>query len=156
MKARHRARVVALQALYEIDCTRHAPGLVLQQRLAESGLPDESAGFASQLVTGVLKYRPIMDAFIHQYAPEWPLAQMAFIDRNVLRMAIFEFAIDGKTPVKVAINEAVELAKSFGSDSAPRFVNGVLGTLVAQQAAIERAVSDGRVPQETTVMRQDT
>lgn len=154
MKARHRARVVALQALYEIDCARHAPGLVLQQRLQEALLPEDAAGFASRLVTGVLKYQPVLDAFIHQYAPEWPLAQMAYIDRNVLRMAIFEFAVDCGTPVKVAINEAVELAKSFGSDSAPRFVNGVLGTLVDQRAAIERAVHDSGMAHEPTVMRQ--
>jgi N utilization substance protein B len=144
VKTRHRARVVALQALFEIDCARHAPGLVLQQRLEDTHLPDDAASFASQLVAGVLKYQSVLDSFIHQYAPEWPLAQMAYIDRNVLRMAIFEFAVDSSTPVKVAINEAVELAKSFGSDSAPRFVNGVLGTLVAQRAAIEQAVLDDK------------
>ena len=154
MKPRHRARVVSLQALYEIDCARHPPGTVLQQRLDDAGLPEDAAAFASRLVTGVLEYQAILDAFIHQYAPEWPLAQMAYIDRNILRMAIFEFAVDGRTPVKVAINEAVELAKSFGSDSAPRFVNGVLGTLVAQRAAIEQSVRDGSAAQGTDVMRQ--
>jgi len=154
VKPRHRARVVALQALFEIDCARHDPGLVLQQRLEDTHLPDDAAVFASQLVAGVLEYQSVLDTFIHQYAPEWPLAQMASIDRNVLRIAIFEFAIDCSTPVKVAINEAVELAKSFGSDSAPRFVNGVLGTLVAQQAAIEQAVHDSNTLRKPTVMRQ--
>ena len=94
----------------------------------------ESSGtaFASELVQGVIQYQDEMDKLISRYAPEWPLEQMAVIDRNILRIAIFEFLIDGGTPVKVAINEAVELAKTYGSDSAPRFINGVLGTLADQ------------------------
>ncbi|RLC63979.1 MAG: transcription antitermination factor NusB [Chloroflexota bacterium] len=140
MKARHQARIVALQALYEIDCTHHAPAVVLEQRLTEVRLPKAYAAFSRHLVNGVLKYQPVLDTFIHRHAPEWPLEQMAYIDRNILRMAIFEFAVDGHTPVKVAINEAVELAKTFGSDSAPRFVNGVLGALVEHKEAIAQAV----------------
>lgn len=142
MRARHQARVVALQALYEIDCADHAPAIVLEQRLAATQLPKATTAFIHRLVNGVLDYQAILDVFIHRHAPEWPLEQMAYIDRNILRMAIFEFAVDGQTPVKVAINEAVELAKSFGSDSAPRFVNGVLGTLVEHQQAITQAVQD--------------
>lgn len=130
MKARRRARVLALQALYEIDCSGHPPGRVLQQRLEETPLPKPAADFASRLVLGVLQYRALLDPFIQQHAPEWPLDQMAYVDRNVLRMALYEFAVEGQTPVKVAINEAVELAKMFGSDSSPRFINGVLGALV--------------------------
>jgi N utilization substance protein B len=107
--------------------------------LSENGLPDPYAEFARHLVEGVLGHRHVLDEFIHEHAPEWPLEQMAYIDRNILRMAVFEFAIDGRTPVKVAINEAVELAKEFGSDSAPRFVNGVLGSLVKQREAIAEA-----------------
>jgi len=141
LKARHQARIAALQALYEIDCTNHPAGLVAEQRLAEAQLPASAANFTRQLVSGVLKHKQVLDAFIHEHAPEWPLDQMATIDRNVLRIAIYEFAIDKRTPVKVAINEAVELAKMFGSDSAPRFVNGVLGTLVERREAIERAVA---------------
>jgi len=139
MKGRHRARVLALQALYEIDCAAHAPEVVLYQRLLANELPLNYADFTRHLVRGVLQHHDVLDAFIHQHAPEWPLEQMAYIDRNILRMAIFEFAIDGRTPVKVAINEAVELAKSFGSDSAPRFVNGVLGSLVDRRDAIAEA-----------------
>lgn len=85
--------------------------------------------FASRLIQGVIQHQEEMDTLIAQYAPEWPLDQMAVIDRNILRIAIFEFLIEAETPVKVAINEAVELAKTYGSDSAPRFINGVLGTL---------------------------
>lgn len=139
MKGRHQARIIALQALYEIDCVSHPPALVLYQCLSENELPDVHAAFARQLVEGVLQHREVLDEFIHRHAPEWPLEQMAYIDRNILRMAIFEFAVEGSTPVKVAINEAVELAKRFGSDSAPRFVNGVLGSLVKQREAIAEA-----------------
>jgi N utilization substance protein B len=139
VKGRRRSRVVALQALYEIDCASHPPAAVLRRRLVENDLSPPYGEFARHLVKGVLENQPVLDDFIHEYAPEWPLGQMAYIDRNILRMAIFEFAIDGSTPVKVAINEAVELAKWFGSDSAPRFVNGVLGSLVDRRDAIAQA-----------------
>ena len=142
MKVRHQARIVALQALYEIDCARHVPAIVLERRLADTQLPKAGADFSRWLVSGVVEHQPVLDTFIHRHAPEWPLEQMAYIDRNVLRIAIFEFAVDGRTPVKVAINEAVELAKAFGSDSAPRFVNGVLGALVEHKEAIAQAVKD--------------
>lgn len=91
-----------------------------------------AAQFAEKLVRGVLAHRAEMDQLIARFAPEWPIDQMAFIDRNVLRIAIFELAIDDTTPEKVAINEAVELAKIYGSESSARFVNGVLGTLVGR------------------------
>ncbi len=142
MKARHQARIAALQALYEIDCAGHAPGPVLERGLADGQLPKATKDFARRLVSGTLEHQDILDLFIHRHAPEWPLEQMAYIDRNILRMAIFEFAIDGQTPIKVAINEAVELAKAFGSDSAPRFVNGVLGTLVEHKEAIAQSARD--------------
>jgi len=142
VRARHLARIVALQSLYEIDCADHAPAVVLEQRLAAIQLPEAATGFSRHLVNGVLDHQGVLDVFIHRHAPEWPLEQMAYIDRNILRMAMFEFAVDGQTPVKVAINEAVELAKAFGSDSAPRFVNGVLGALVPHKDAIAQAVKD--------------
>jgi len=138
VKARRRARTIAIQALYEIDCTGHSPELVLRQRLVETPLPEALADFARRLVLGVLACQALLDPFIQKYAPEWPLEQMSYVDRNVLRLAIYEFAVDGETPVKVAINEAVELAKIFGSDSSPRFVNGVLGALVPIRDEIAR------------------
>ena len=131
MKVRRRARILALQALYEIDSTHHPVGTVLDQRLAEDPLPEEGEAFARELLTGVSQHQVELDELIQRYAPEWPVDQMAVIDRNVLRIAIYEFFISKLTPTKVAINEAVELAKLFGSDSAPRFVNGVLGALAA-------------------------
>ena len=150
MKARRKARTVALQALYEIDCTTHLPDLVVEQRLAEQPLDDELSLFARSLVSGVIAQTPTLDKLIQKYAPEWPLDQMALIDRNVLRIAIWEFAAARQTPIKVAINEAVELAKLYGSDSAPRFVNGVLGALAMRQGEILQAFghSAGDAPAE--------
>jgi N utilization substance protein B len=136
MKARTRARGVALQALYEVDITNHAPGDVLHQRLEEERLPEELAEFARSIVFGVLPLTAELDRVLAQYAPEWPLEQVAAIDRNILRVACWEFAVSRDAPVKVAINEAVELAKLYGSDSASRFVNGVLGSLADHEAEI--------------------
>jgi len=135
MQVRRQARIVALQALYEIDCVHHPVGIVLQQRIQENEMPDEGETFMRLLVQGVLEHQARLDELIATYAPEWPVEQMSIVDRNVLRIALFELLIDGRTPPKVAINEAVELAKAFGSDSSPRFVNGVLGTLFAQHVA---------------------
>ncbi len=139
MKARRKARSLALQALYEIDCTSHPPADVIAARLMEQPLSDDLAEFARRLVGGVLDNASGLDSLIHRHAPEWPLEQMALIDRNILRMAIWEFIVDRSTPTKVAINEAVELAKLFGSDSAARFVNGVLGVLAAKEAELAQS-----------------
>jgi N utilization substance protein B len=138
MKVRHRARVAALQALYEVDCTGHTPGVVIERRLQETGLPDSGQQFARELVEGVSSHQERLDDLIATYAPDWPVDQIAVIDRNVLRISIYEILMRSDTPTKVAINEAVELAKQFGSDSSSRFVNGVLGSLVAKEVATIR------------------
>jgi N utilization substance protein B len=138
MKARTRARGTALQALYEVDMAGHPPAQVLQDRLAEEPFPEELADFIHQIIFGVFPLREQLDQVIARYAPEWPLDQIAAIDRNILRIATWEFAALRDTPVKVAINEAVELAKVFGSDSAPRFVNGVLGSLAEHENEVEQ------------------
>jgi N utilization substance protein B len=132
MKARTRARGTALQVLYEVDLVGHPPAEVLQERLADDPFPDDLAEFIRQIVFGIFPLREQLDLVIARYAPEWPLDQIAAIDRNILRIAAWELAVQRQTPVKVIINEAVELAKEFGSDSAPRFVNGVLGSLAEQ------------------------
>jgi len=131
MKSRTKARSVALQALYEIDMMGHLPGQVLQERLSEEPLDDANLDdFARSIVVGVVPLASRLDETISKYAPEWPMDQVAVIDRNVLRIALWEIAVARNTPVKVAINEAVELAKLYGSDSSSRFINGVLGSLV--------------------------
>ena len=142
MKPRTRARSVALQVLYEVDVVNHAPGKVLNERLEEEGVDGILAEFSQAIVVGVLPMVEQLDGFIAEHAPEWPLDQVAIIDRNILRIALWEFAVYGKTPLKVAINEAVELAKVYGSDSAPRFVNGVLGSLASRQNEIQQALNN--------------
>jgi len=129
MKPRTRARSIALQALYEIDIAGHPPELVLAERLSETPLEDNLVEFARSIVHGILPIVTDLDQIIARHAPEWPLDQVATIDRNIMRIALWEIAVSNQTPLKVAINEAVELGKIFGSDSTPRFVNGVLGSL---------------------------
>ncbi len=127
--ARRKSRAVALQVLYEVDSVGHKPEDVIQHSLAEEALTEENIGFVKELVSGVLDNKKPIDANIKKFAPTWPIAQISVIDRNILRLAIYELLFDNKTPIKVAINEAVELAKSFGSDSSPRFINGVLSSV---------------------------
>ena len=140
MKDRTRARGVALQALYELDVTNHPVGTVLIERTASSELDDELVLFFRSIVLGVWSIRQELDSFISEHAPDWPLDQVAIIDRNILRIALWEFAVADDIPLKVAINEAVELAKTYGSDSAPRFVNGVLGSLADRQHEISQSI----------------
>jgi N utilization substance protein B len=135
VKARQRGRVAALKALYELDATQHELGVVVARCLADEQLNAEGQRFARELVIGVRDHREELDQLIHQHAPEWPVDQMAVVDRNILRIAIYEFYLAHITPLKVAINEAIELAKSYGSDSAPRFINGVLGALAQAEAS---------------------
>ena len=136
MKDRTRARGIALQALYELDITNHPVGTVLTARMADTDLDDELVDFFRSIVLGVYPIRKDLDNVIADHAPDWPLDQVAVIDRNILRIALWEFAIADDIPLKVAINEAVELAKLYGSDSAPRFVNGVLGSLAERHLEI--------------------
>lgn len=138
MKSRTKARGIALQVLYETDIMGHQPGEVLTNRLEDEPLEENLVEFCRQIIFGVLPLVDKLDGFIAQHAPEWPLDQVAIIDRNILRIALWEFAVEGCTPVKVAINEAIELAKIYGSDSTPRFVNGVLGSLANRQNEIHQ------------------
>jgi N utilization substance protein B len=140
MKPRTRARSLALQVLYEVDLANHPPGEIFKLRLEDAPLTDDLAEFARQIIFGILPITNTLDLLIAKYAPDWPLDQIAAIDRNILRMALWEFAVYRQTPLKVAINEAVELAKLFGSESAPRFINGVLGALADHQSEIQQAV----------------
>ena len=138
---RRKARGVALQALFEIDCTGHKPEETLSRLLADSALPEEAASFVHELVIEVLGNKEKIDSMVQRFAAAWPLEQMAIIDRNILRIGICEILLD-RVPPKVAINEAVELAKAFGSDSSPKFVNGVLGSIYAE--ALNNNLKKGR------------
>lgn len=130
MKSRTKARSIALQVLYEEDISGHLPGDILAQRFERLKIDDAHKQFISQIVSGVVAYKLNLDEFIADFAPDWPLDQVAIIDRNLLRIALWEIAVYQKTPIKVVINEAVEMAKTFGSEGSSRFVNGVLGGFI--------------------------
>ena len=140
MKARTKARSTALQVLYEYDQSGHQPMYSLQFRLDEDPLEEKLVKFSESIINGVLPMVEFLDNLIAEHAPEWPMDQVAVVDRNILRIALWEFAVEKCTPVKVAINEAIELSKLFGADSTPRFVNGVLVSLANQQNEIEQKV----------------
>jgi N utilization substance protein B len=126
---RRKSRIIALKALYEMDTVAHQPQDILARLLEEAVAPPDVEAFARELVTGVLEHQGEIDEVIRQKAPAWPLEQVAVVDRNILRLAIFEILLDNRVPVRAAINEAVELAKAFGGESSPKFVNGVLGAV---------------------------
>jgi N utilization substance protein B len=152
MKQRTRARSIALQALYELDLTNHGIGTVMDYHYSVSDLDQSLQDFAAEIVQGVAPNRALLDRYIAEHAPEWPIDQVSNIDRNLLRIALWEFAVKAETPIKVAINEAIELAKIFGSDSTPRFINGVLGSLAAREHEIRIALqSEINNPPQTGV-----
>jgi N utilization substance protein B len=128
---RTRSRWLAVQALYEWDAAGHDAQSALSHRVEDQPDTKGVETFARELVTGVREHQEEVDAVLTQAAPQWPLEQMAVVDRNIIRVAIFEVLFDNKTPVRAALNEAVELAKTFGGDSSPRFVNGVLGAVAS-------------------------
>ncbi len=155
--SRRQARVLAFQVLYEVDVAHHAPAAVLERLLGgeassaatfadvdEIGsvigrVPADGVEYARDLIGGVLRNREEIDRVIQERAPAWPLRQMSAVDRTVLRLGLYECCYQhGMVPIKVAINEAIEVAKLFGSDSLPRFVNGVLGSVVASEGKSTR------------------
>ena len=130
---RHRGRAMALMALYEADTAGHAPEDVLERLAADERVPRETVAFAERLVAGVRDEREELDTRIGRAAPQFPVDQLAAVDRNILRIALYELLRLPETPVAVAMSEAVELAHVFGSDTSPRFVNGVLGAIDARR-----------------------
>ncbi len=127
---RHPARQLALQTLFEIDFNRADARDTWARGAFRAGLGPEAADFAWALIEGVLEHRRELDAEVATLAPEFPIEQMARIDKNVLRIALFELRFLGDAPAGVVIDEAVELAKLFGGEAAPKFVNGVLASAV--------------------------
>ena len=132
MSNRHLARTIALQTLYQWDFNGQSKQNVeetVQENLHNFAPQFDDKGFIESLVAGVMKNQEKIDALIVKYAPEWPIEQITMVDRNVLRIGIQEMKFDDDIPEKVAINEAIELAKTFGGESSGKFVNGVLGTI---------------------------
>lgn len=126
---RRRARTIAFQVLCEISATGHDPDKTLNQLLGESKLSEANASFTRELVSGAIKNKQEIDEYIRRFAPAWPIEQLPVVDKSILRLAIYEVLLDNRVPTKVAINEAVELAKIFGSENSAKFVNGVLGAV---------------------------
>jgi len=133
MASRHLSRSIAMQSLYEWDFFDKKIDLekVIEKNLKEFGPGLEDQSFVWELVTGVVKHIQEIDEILEKAAPQWPIQQISIVDRNVLRIGIYELLYEDKTavPPKVAINEAIELAKSFGGENSGKFVNGVLGTV---------------------------
>lgn len=145
MSSRHLARTVVLQTLFQWDFVGKQGELLelLNKNLPEfaPGLSDE--GFGDRLAQGLIKHLSEIDEIIHRLAPEWPVDQITGIDRNVLRIGVYELKFGKEIPPKVAINEAIELAKAFGSDASSKFINGVLGSLYKEmEAAGEVPIED--------------
>lgn len=128
--SRRLARVIAVQALYESDVTGHPAAPAVSRRAAEAGLSARMAEFAAELVARVEATRQELDATIAGAAPAWPVEQIPAVERSILRLALAELAMGLGTPPSVVADEAVELAKLLGSESSPRFINGVLGTVL--------------------------
>ena len=130
--SRRRARTVALQVLYEVDSVGHSWEGVSARHLQRATISEEGASFARSLVEGTLGNTVAIDRMISRLAPSWPASQLSVVDRTLLRLAIYEMVLEKSSPPKVVINEMVELAKLYGSDSSPKFVNGVLGSVMEE------------------------
>lgn len=129
---RRATRAIILQVLYEVDSVKHDPHTILESMVMSGHMSPSAEAFAYNLINEMLLNIEELDNIITKYAPSWPITQMSTIDRNILRTAIYEMELNGETPPKVAINEAVNLAKVFGSNNSPQFINGVLGSIVGE------------------------
>ena len=148
MSTRHLARTLVLQTLFEWDFNqqRQDSQVILNNQKKEfGGLDFDDHDFSNDLLAAVIKHQPEIDQLISQYAPEWPLEQITYVDRNVLRLGIYELKFSYDIPPKVAINEAIELAKAYGGDSSGKFINGVLGTIFKE---MEERGEKQELPQE--------
>jgi transcription antitermination protein NusB len=131
MSNRHLARTIAMQTMYEWDFNGQQADVadLLKENFKQFAPDFSDEGFSEALIKGVMANRPAIDATITKYAPEWPLEQITIVDRNVLRLGVYELMFSPDVPPKVAINEAIEVAKGFGGESSGKFVNGVLGAI---------------------------
>jgi len=147
MASRHLSRSIVLQSLYEWDFYNKKPALkaIVERNIKDFGPGLEELDFIWKLIEGIEKHMPELDKIIEKAAPEWPIAQIAMIDRNVLRIGLFEllYANKEEVPPKVAINEAIELAKSFSGQTSGKFINGVLGTVYKELSAKDASAQGG-------------
>ena len=164
MSNRHLARTIVIQSLYQWDFNDKKEDVfeILSKNKASFAPEFDDGGFMNNLVKGVVEKQPEIDALITKFAPEWPLEQITIVDRNVLRLGTYELRFEDKIPAKVAINEAIELAKTFGGESSGKFVNGVLGAVYKEmgekeidkqqkeKAAEEKTAADPGLPETAT------
>ena len=132
MSNRHLARTITLQSLFELDFNKLEADQIdkiIEHNLKEFAPNFDDGGFIKDLIDGILENVAVINQMIEKYAPEWPLEQITTVDRNALRIGIYELKFNNEIPPKVAINEAIELAKNFGGDSSGKFINGVLGSI---------------------------
>jgi len=134
---RRKARSIVLQALFEVDTSSHSLEVISKRLLERTNLSDISSIFAIDLAYGIRDNIPAIDNILKQHAPVWPVEDLSVIDRNILRMAIYQLKFDPEPPPKVVANEAVELAKLFGAEGSARFVNGVLGSILRDMTGQE-------------------
>ncbi len=144
MSSRHLSRSIAMQSLYEWDFFNQKEDLkkIVERNIKEFGPGlENNDGFIWQLVTGVIQYLKEINSIIEKAAPQWPINQINIVDRNILRIGLYELLFGDKeaVPPKVAINEAIELAKGFGGESSGRFINGVLGTVFKEIEKVDEA-----------------
>jgi len=141
MSNRHLSRTLAMQSLYEWDFRDKADDVlpeIINYNFSEFVTKESDQSFTKKLVTGVLKNLKKVDGYIVKYAPEWPIDQITNIDRNILRIGIYELVFDKDVPSKVAINEAIEVAKTYGGESSGKFVNGVLGSIYKELGEVKK------------------
>lgn len=131
MANRHLSRTIAVQSLFEWDFNGRKGDIdvILEKNFNDFAPNFDDHGFSLSLVEGVIKNIDTIDEYIKKYATEWPIEQISVVDRNVLRIGVFELAVDYGIPPKVAINEAIEVAKNFGGEASGKFINGVLGAV---------------------------
>lgn len=153
MSSRHLSRTIALQTLYEWDFSRLEKESnrdelkeIIKRNSEEFGMIDEDNKFSEELTFGIIDNLEKIDGHIKKYAPQWPLEQITLVDRNILRIGVYELAISNNTPPKVAINEAIEVAKAFSGINAGKFVNGVLGAIYEKIKGKENAKNQHEQP----------
>lgn len=150
------ARRVALQVLYEVDSADHLVGDVLQRQSEANALPSHLGEYLRELVLGVIDHHRTLDSVIKTFAPEFPISQVAIIDRNILRIAIYEFAVRHSVVTGVAIDEAVDLAKLYGADGSSRFINGVLGSIADDRKRLNKLLRAAQIAPQTDETEDDT
>lgn len=140
MANRHLSRTIAMQTLFVWDFNNQKKDLkeIVKENFSNFAPEFDDGGFVEELVSGVFKNIKAIDDYIKKYAPEWPIDQITIIDRNVLRLGVYELVFSEKIPPKVAINEAIEVAKNFGGDSSGKFINGVLGSIYTNMSDEEK------------------